>query len=80
MTIQHDEGAVTQRAVPGPALYHVSTAPEEGTKAIVGLLHGYADHAARYTHVMDLWAGRGIATVALGLNGALSRRVPHEMQ
>ena len=69
MTIQHDEGAVTQRAVPGPALYYVSTAPEEGRKAIVGLLHGYADHAARYGHVMDFWAARGIATVALDMRG-----------
>ena len=67
-TIQHDEGAVTQRAVPGPALYFTSAIPE-APKAFVGLLHGYADHAARYAHVMDLWAERGIGTVALDMRG-----------
>lgn len=66
--IQHDEGAVTQRAVPGPALYFTSAIPES-PKAFVGLLHGYADHAARYAHVMDLWAERGIASVALDMRG-----------
>jgi alpha-beta hydrolase superfamily lysophospholipase len=68
MTIQHDEGAVTQRAVPGPALYFTSAMPDS-PKAVVGLLHGYADHAARYAHVMDFWAERGIGTVALDMRG-----------
>jgi alpha-beta hydrolase superfamily lysophospholipase len=68
MTIQHDEGAVTQRAVPGPALYFVSALPE-APKAIVGILHGYADHGARYAHVMDHWAERGIGSVAIDMRG-----------
>src|SRR5262249_23189661 len=38
-------------------------------KAMVGILHGYADHGARYTHVMDAWAERGIGTVALDMRG-----------
>jgi alpha-beta hydrolase superfamily lysophospholipase len=69
MTIKHDEAAVTQRAVPGPALYAVTTLPDDAPKAIVGLLHGYADHAARYAHVMDAWAAKGIATVAIDMRG-----------
>ncbi len=69
MTIKHDEAAVTQRAVPGPALYAVTTLPDDAPKAIVGLLHGYADHAARYAHVMDAWATKGIATVAIDMRG-----------
>ena len=68
MTIQHDEGAVTQRAVPGPALYFVSAIPE-APKAIVGVLHGYADHAARYAHVIDHWAERGVGSVAIDMRG-----------
>ena len=72
MTIQHDEGVLTQRAVPGPALYFVSATPavsEGAPKAIVGILHGYADHAARYAHVMDRWAAQGIASVAIDMRG-----------
>ncbi len=69
MNIHHDEGLVTQRAVPGPALYFTSSMPSGETKAVVGLLHGYADHAARYGHVMDFWAERGIGSVALDMRG-----------
>jgi len=68
MSILHDEGAVTQRAVPGPALYFVSAMPE-APKAILGILHGYADHAARYAHVMDHLAERGVGCVALDMRG-----------
>ena len=67
--IRHDEGAVTQRAVPGPALYFTSALPEGAPKAMVGVLHGYADHGARYAGVMDVWAGKGIASVALDMRG-----------
>jgi alpha-beta hydrolase superfamily lysophospholipase len=69
MTIQHDEGAVTQRAVPGPALYFTSAMPDGDARAVVGILPGYADHAARYAHVMDAWAERGIGSVALDMRG-----------
>jgi alpha-beta hydrolase superfamily lysophospholipase len=71
MSVHHDEGAVTQRAVPGPALYFTSSMPGDGAapKAMVGLLHGYADHAARYAHVMDAWAAHGIGSVALDMRG-----------
>jgi alpha-beta hydrolase superfamily lysophospholipase len=69
MPNQHDEGAVTQRAVPGPALYFISTMPKTTPKAVVGIVHGYAEHAARYAHVMDLWADAGIGSVAVDLRG-----------
>jgi alpha-beta hydrolase superfamily lysophospholipase len=68
MNIQKEEGAVTQRTVPGPALYFISALPAE-QRAVVGILHGYADHGARYTHVMDALAERGIGTVALDMRG-----------
>ena len=68
VTIARDEGAVTQRAIPGPALYSLSAMPEK-PKAVVGIVPGYADHAARYTHVMDAFAERGIGCVAIDLRG-----------
>jgi alpha-beta hydrolase superfamily lysophospholipase len=63
----HDEGTLTR---PGadPALYWYATSPER-PRAAVGLLHGYAEHGARYAHVADSWAERGIATVAIDLRG-----------
>ena len=69
MTIRHDEGALTQRAIPGPALYFVSTMPAGAPKAVVGIVHGYAEHGARYAHVMDALAERGIGAVSLDLRG-----------
>jgi alpha-beta hydrolase superfamily lysophospholipase len=69
MPIKHEEAALTQRAVPGPALYSVTTSPASPPAAVIGLLHGYADHAARYARVMDLWAARGILSVALDMRG-----------
>jgi alpha-beta hydrolase superfamily lysophospholipase len=69
MAVHHDEGALTQRAVPGPALYFTSAMPEGTPKAVVGIVHGYADHGARYAHVMDFWASHGIGSVAIDLRG-----------
>ena len=69
MTILHEEGALTQRVVPGPSLYVVTTMPASKPKAVVGLLHGYGDHVGRYQHVADAFAERGIGTVALDLRG-----------
>ncbi len=66
--IEHREGPLTARAVPGPALYF-RTALAEKPRAVLGLLHGYADHSGRYTHVMDHFAERGISTIALDMRG-----------
>jgi alpha-beta hydrolase superfamily lysophospholipase len=65
----HEESALTQRAVPGPALYTVRVRPAEPPKATIGIVHGYADHAGRYGHVQDAWADRGIASIAIDLRG-----------
>src|SRR5579872_2291753 len=69
MNLERKEGAVTQRTVPGPALYYLSSAPVGAAKATVGILHGYADHCARYTHVMDAWAEAGVACIAMDMRG-----------
>jgi alpha-beta hydrolase superfamily lysophospholipase len=69
MPIAHDERPLTRRAAPGPSLYVVRATPDGEVKATVGILHGYADHAARYLHVMDAWAEAGIASIALDMRG-----------
>jgi alpha-beta hydrolase superfamily lysophospholipase len=63
-----DEGPVKRSDTPGPSLYFHATWPVQ-PRVVVGLLHGYAEHGARYAHVADAWAERGIATVALDLRG-----------
>jgi alpha-beta hydrolase superfamily lysophospholipase len=36
---------------------------------VVGILHGAFEHGGRYAHVMEAWADRGIASVAIDLRG-----------
>jgi len=67
--VSEREGVLKRRATAGPALYYVGAAPERRPEAVVGLLHGYADHARRYAHVMDAWAERGIESVAIDMRG-----------
>ncbi len=69
MTIELDEGAVTQRTTPGPSLYYASAMPKAGAKALLGMLPGYADHGARYAHVMGALAEHGIGSVVIDLRG-----------
>ena len=66
--ISETKGVVSQRAVPGPALYQVTVVPESA-RAVVGILHGYAEHGARYAHVQQAWAEKGLASVAIDLRG-----------
>ena len=68
MTIELDEGAVT-RSGSGPALYYASAMPTGGAKAVLAVIHGYADHGARYAHVMGALAEHGIGSVAIDLRG-----------
>lgn len=68
MSIARDEGPITHRRAAGPNLYFVSSIPN-APRAAVGVLHGYADHAARYAHVMDAFAERGIASIAIDMRG-----------
>ena len=51
-----------------PSLHHVRVIPD-APRAVVGILHGYADHAARYAHVMEAWAELGLASIALDMRG-----------
>jgi alpha-beta hydrolase superfamily lysophospholipase len=69
MTIELDEGALTQRTSAGPTLYYRSATPTGGAKAVIGIIPGYADHGARYTHVMGALAEHGIGSVAIDLRG-----------
>ncbi len=64
---KHEEG-VLARGGGAPSLYWYATSADQ-PRAIVGLLHGYAEHGERYMHVMDAWADRGITTVAIDLRG-----------
>jgi alpha-beta hydrolase superfamily lysophospholipase len=52
----------------GPALYLHEVVPES-PRAWVALVPGYADHGARYAHVMDAWADAGLGCVAIDLRG-----------
>lgn len=69
MTIELDDGAVSQRARPGPSLYYASAMPTGGAKAVLAIIPGYADHGARYAHVMGALAEHGIGSVAIDLRG-----------
>ncbi|MGH7439833.1 MAG: lysophospholipase [Polyangiaceae bacterium] len=65
----HEEGSLTRRLGPGPTLYSSFTSPDAPPRAVVALLHGYADYAARYQRVADAWAEKGIATVMIDMRG-----------
>jgi alpha-beta hydrolase superfamily lysophospholipase len=69
MTARHAEGKLPRKKTAGPALYFNVTEPEGAPAVVVALLHGYADYGARYAHVADAWAERGIATVAIDMRG-----------
>jgi alpha-beta hydrolase superfamily lysophospholipase len=69
MTNRREEGTLIRQRTGGPALYSLAVAPADPAKAVVGVLHGYADYSARYTHVLDAWAERGIASVAIDMRG-----------
>jgi alpha-beta hydrolase superfamily lysophospholipase len=66
---KHEEGALTQRAVPGPSLYWTGAMPAAPPRVVVGVLHGYAEHGARYRQAMDVWASQGVGSVAIDLRG-----------
>ena len=68
MTIELDEGAV-KRTGSAPSLYHASAMPTGGAKAVLAIIPGYADHGARYAHVMGALAEHGIGSVAIDLRG-----------
>jgi len=70
MTIELDEGPVTRAlSRSGPSLYYASAMPTGGAKAVLAVIPGYADHGARYAHVMGALAEHGIGSVAIDLRG-----------
>jgi alpha-beta hydrolase superfamily lysophospholipase len=69
MAARHEEGSLTRKSTHGPTLHYYAVTPDGAPRAMVALLHGYADHGKRYEHVADVWAERGIATVAIDLRG-----------
>jgi alpha-beta hydrolase superfamily lysophospholipase len=69
MSVSREEGKLARRKTGGPMLYFNVTLPEGAPQVVVGLLHGYAEYGARYAHVADAWAERGIATVAIDMRG-----------
>lgn len=66
MSIELDEGTVTRGSA--PALHYASAMPEK-PKAMLAMLHGYADHGARYAHVMGALAEHGIGSVIIDMRG-----------
>lgn len=66
MSIELDEGRVERSG--GPALYYASAMPPS-PKAVLAMVHGYADHGARYAHVMGALAEHGIGSVVIDLRG-----------
>ena len=66
--MKETKGPVRDRAIPGPALYKITVMPDEA-KAVVGVLHGYADYGERYLPLMRAWAEVGIGSVAVDMRG-----------
>lgn len=66
--MSHEEGVLQRTSTSGPVL-HSFLVPVAQPRAVVGILHGYADYGARYAHVMDAWAERGITSVAIDMRG-----------
>lgn len=69
MSIELDEGALTRRQTKGPDLHYAAAMPTGGVKAVLAMIHGYADHGARYAHVMGALAEHGIGSVVIDLRG-----------
>lgn len=69
MSIELDEAVLGKRAGQAPDLYYASAMPTGGAKAVLGIIHGYADHGARYRHVMGALAEHGIGSVAIDMRG-----------
>jgi alpha-beta hydrolase superfamily lysophospholipase len=66
--VRREEGPLARRGTEGPRLYVCATFPDR-PRAVIGLLHGFAEYGGRYAHVTRAWAERGIATLALDMRG-----------
>jgi len=68
--VELDEGKL-ERSGTGPPLYFASAMPSAPSppKAVLAMVPGYADHGARYAHVMGALAEHGIGSVVIDLRG-----------
>jgi alpha-beta hydrolase superfamily lysophospholipase len=64
-----DQGVLARAVGSGPPLYFYGVTPERPPAAVVGVVHGYGEYGSRYLRVMDVWAQRGIAGIAIDLRG-----------
>jgi alpha-beta hydrolase superfamily lysophospholipase len=70
-----EEGFVRARKQGAPSLHYATQPARASTlangepKAVLAVVHGYADHALRYTRVMEFLAESGIASVAIDMRG-----------
>jgi len=64
-----DQRTLSRARTRGPTLYSYVAAPDGKPAAVVGIVHGAFEYGGRYAHVMDAWAERGIASVAIDLRG-----------
>ncbi|MBL8130543.1 MAG: lysophospholipase [Anaerolineae bacterium] len=55
----------TLRAADGAQLHVAHQLPQGAPKAVVLLVHGYAEHSGRYQHVIDALSGAGYAVYTL---------------
>ena len=62
------ESVLPRRLTRGPQLYAYETIPDR-PRAVVALLHGFADYGGRYAHVVKAWYELGIATLAVDMRG-----------
>lgn len=53
----------------GLTLFEQRWLPEGGVRAVVAIIHGYAEHSGRYRHVAEALTARGYAVEALDLRG-----------
>jgi alpha-beta hydrolase superfamily lysophospholipase len=66
--IEVDEGTFSERKTKGPPLHYAQALPKE-PKAVLAIMHGYADHVGRYMHVFGALAELGIGAVAIDFRG-----------
>ncbi len=69
MSIELDEGILTMRDRSGPSLRYAAAMPSGTPKAVLSMMHGYAEHGARYAHVMGALAEHDIGSVIVDLRG-----------
>ena len=65
--MNHVTGAYT--AHDGTRLFTQAWLPDDEPKAVIFLIHGYAEHSGRYRHVGEFLAGRGYAVYTMDLRG-----------